>query len=220
MSDEPDTEEIADGLTQIIKKHGTQEFSKAKEHFPLGRGAEEAFIGRLVESLANSLLEGILQISVEEIPRTKAYADALSKDMREFEFDLSKDLPPLIAYVEFVFRYGLLELLTVRYEFKVDSKIDAKELKVIIEERKIRSIIFGTVVVDVTLSVRAADGLEVQIGTFERQMKLNYQWKRSEGVGEITAPSRAIEGPAYCKHCGHRLVPNASYCTGCGSRVE
>lgn len=220
----PDTKGIVAELTEIIKRHGTQEFSAAKKRFSSGNlaGAEEAFIGRLAESLANSLLDGLVQISVEQITDTKEYADALSKGVREFTLDLSKDLPPLMAYVEFVFKYGSLELLpAVKYEFKLDSTIDAKNIKAVIEERKIQSVHFGTVVVDVTLSV-IVNGLDVTIGTFERQLELNYQWNVNgdSEAGTINAPTHTTEGPAYCRKCGHPLTPNAKYCTHCGSMIE
>jgi|SRR5208337_128202 len=180
----PPAKEIAQGIVEIFKRHGTREFADAEKRFSLG-GSEKAaedLIGWLAVALANSLLEGLLQLSVEQITKTKKYADALRKGTREFTVSLAEQkLPSLRTDMEFVFRYGLLEMLpTVKYEFEFDTEVDAQDIKVVIEENKIRSVMFGTVVATFTLSLVKNQSETIPLNSFQKQLKLDYQWNMSK----------------------------------------
>jgi hypothetical protein len=179
---------LAESLIGLFKKHGTQEFAEAKKWFSkinLER-AEEKLIINIAEGLANSLCDGLIQLSVEEVTKTEQYQDALQRGYREFELSLSKDLPTLRAYVEFVFSYGSRELATTRSEFDLASRVDAKEIKVVVENRRIVSASFGTVTATLSLSI-LVEGVEVQIGSIEKELRLEYKLSfPKETEGETT----------------------------------
>ncbi len=219
---------VAESLAEVIKKHGTQEFAQAKKglaRIHLGK-AEEAFIARLAEALANSFVDGFLELSVEEVAKTKEYADALSRGERELTLGLSRKLPALKAYVEFVFAYGSLELSTIRYEFKLDSRIAARNIKVVIEGRRISYISFGTVNVALTVSL-CTTGFEVELGTLEKQLTLEYRWNiQRQDIGLETEPKLGDQigsggsETVFCQNCGAEIQNNEKFCGTCGTDLD
>ncbi len=218
---------IAESLVEIIKKHGTREFSEVRASLTkadLGR-TEEAFIVRLAEALANCFLDGLLELSVEEVTKTKEYDGALSRGERELVLTLSKKLPSLKAHVDFVFRYGSLELSSLNYEFRLDSEIAAPNIRVIIEGNSISYISFGPVDVTLTLSL-SRGGFDLKLGTFERQLNLEYRWdtERKPDVDLMTRakPPSAIGfgslETVFCSTCGAEIRQDAKFCYKCGAK--
>lgn len=230
MSDQlPPRAVLAESLIELFQKHGTQEFAEAKKWFSKIslEGAEEKLIVNIAESLANSICDGLIQLSVEEMTKTKQYQDALQRGYREFELSLHKDLPTLRTYVEFVFSYGSRELATTRSEFDLASRVDAKDIKVVVENMRIVSASFDTVTATVSLSI-LVEGVEVQIGSIEKELRLEYKFPfPTETEGETTTvaqPERIdqtttiMDGTKKCVRCGARIQSNAKFCGMCGAK--
>jgi hypothetical protein len=170
--------ELAKSLVELIRNHGTKEFDEAKNWFTRAHieRADEAFIVRIAEALANTLLDGLVQLSVEQVTKTVQYQDALQRGAREVKLGINKTLPTLLVYVEFIFTYGSVEVATIRYEFTAESEVDAKDIRVIIVKNRISQVFFGNVALALTLKFQAG-GAKVEIGSIRKELNLEYEFK-------------------------------------------
>jgi hypothetical protein len=149
---------FADDLTKAVKDSGSGEFSKAKKLWnKLGLKVtvtEEEIINAIVETLSKNLTNGLLQLTVEEITSEKECKDALrEKKSQTVVMRLSRDLPPFKIYAEFIIKSGLVEIKKFRFDFKAEPNVEIEDIKLTIQENKVKSLSFGAFKAYVTLSL-------------------------------------------------------------------
>ncbi len=167
---------ITEIISEIIGSFGVEDFAEATGWLTkIGLGEDkvkEDLIKRVAETLSKELSGGLLQLTVEEIGKEKKYKDAVSsrRDLAVVAH-LSKYLSPLRVYVEFVVRFGSIEMKKIRYDFKVESTVEVKDVKVTIREGRIRSLDFGLFTVTMKLYLLKENKL-VELGKKTMSLKL------------------------------------------------
>ncbi len=168
--------QVADGISKIIANRGTEYFSDARTWLAksgLGAGkVEEAIVKKIVETLSRNLTEGLLELTVDEIANEKEYKDAV-EGKREVAVvaHLEKELPPFIAYVEFIVKSGPMEIKKIRYDFKVEPTVEVRDARITIVASRVRSVAFGSLIVSVTLDLLRGDQ-DMELGSFRREWRL------------------------------------------------
>jgi hypothetical protein len=179
MKDSNFPDELRDELAKEIDikniLHGT-DFSDAKEWFiKSGMKIEEAkkeLTKKIIEILSQYLSKGLVQLTIEEIANEKESKDAIQgKKDNVLVMHLSKDLPPFNIYVEFLIKSGEIEISKIRYDFTIESNIEIKDTKLIIQKNKISSISFGSFSVSITLYLLNNEQ-RIELGTIEKSLSL------------------------------------------------
>ncbi len=219
--------EFEENLTQIIKKHGTQEFAEARKWLTKCgiQNVEDYLIKKIAETLSSNFSNGLLQLTVEGITETKEYANATRRGDHEVILALNTSLPPLTAYVEFVVTYGAIEAAVIRCEFKLYSTVNARDIRIIIEGNSINQVLFGTLAVSVRLTI-LVNAIEVNVGTIEKQLKVPYRLnlrppQKTLAPRTSAAPQEAVlvkPETRFCDKCGSQIEPAANFCRKCGAR--
>ncbi len=168
--------DFEEDINKAISDHGTEEFSEAKSWWAkLGLKvdiAEKEMMNEIVETLSKHLTKGLFQLTVEEIINEKECKDAIQKKKDQtIVMRLSRKLSPFKIYVEFVVKSGLMEVKKIRYDFRAEPKVEIKDIKVNIQENKIKNILLGPFIASITLSLLKGDRT-VKIGSIKKSLIL------------------------------------------------
>ena len=168
------SKELAEEINKMIDARGIEDFPEAKKWLsksPLDADeAKKGLTKRIVEILSQYLSNGLLQLTIEELINEKEYKEAIrDKKAHAIVIQLSKKLAPFKVYVDFVVKYGLMEIKRIRYDFKAESKVEIKDAKIVIKENRIGSVSFGTFIASITLYLLKGKHA-VKIGSIERSL--------------------------------------------------
>ncbi len=204
---------FAEDLTKAIKDSGNREFSEARKQWNrLGLKVTvtwEDMINAVVENLSEHLMEGLVQLTIVEITGEKECRDALrEKKDQTIVLNLSRNLSPFKIYAEFIIKSGILELKKFRFDFEVEPNVEIEDINVIIQEKKLKSISFGSFKASLTLSLLKGEQA-VNIVSIEKSLKMpdvHFEFKKerenwsAEAVqtdalmkAELILPKRKIE---------------------------
>jgi hypothetical protein len=109
-------------------------------------GAKKRLIEELSERISKEISNGMVQITVQEL---EGETDITAK--------IEKDLPAFYPRIDFVLMSGAIELDTLTYWFKVMSKVELKNLAVVVKKKEITGINSGTLQGFVTLAFCGRD---------------------------------------------------------------
>ncbi|HEY9206576.1 MAG TPA: hypothetical protein VIO58_11720 [Candidatus Methanoperedens sp.] len=169
--------EIAEEINKAIETRETEYFSEIKEWLTKsGIEADKAkkeLTKRIVEILSKYISNGLMQLTVDEMMKEKEFTEAFKKKKdHALIARLSKQLPPLKVYVEFVVKTGCIEIKKIRYDFKAEPQVEIKDAKIIIQENRITSVSFGSFIASITLYLLKGS-LAVKLFSMERSLKLS-----------------------------------------------
>jgi hypothetical protein len=168
--------EFEEDIGRVINNYGTKKFSDPENWWSkLGlkvNVTEKEMINEIVTTLSKYLTKGLLQLTIEEIINEKKSKDAI-KEKRDqtIVMSLNKKLSSFKVYVEFIVRSGSIEIKKFKYDFKVEPKVQIKDIKVNIQENEIKSISFGLFVTSMTLSLLIGESV-INIGSIEKDLSL------------------------------------------------
>lgn len=168
--------EFEKDIGRVINNYGPEKFSDPENWWSkLGlkvNVTRKEMINEIVTNLSKYLTKGLLQLTIEEIINEKKSKDAI-KEKREqtIVLNLNKKLSTFKVYVEFIVKSGSIEIKKFKYDFRVEPKVQIKDIKVNIQENKIKSVSFGLFAASMTLSLLIGESV-ISIGSIEKNLSL------------------------------------------------
>jgi|MTBAKMStandDraft_1061839.scaffolds.fasta_scaffold14885_2 hypothetical protein len=170
--------EIIKEITTMLQSDKTGDFSDTEEQ--AGKKTERAAIKtdfrmEFVKKLSDYITNGLVQLTIQQIPSTKEYRDAFRTEDQTYEITLNK-LPPLnlvefYPYLDVVVKQGTIDIWKKRLQFKVRSVINLKDVKITLRQQKVSCVDFGLLKADVTVYLMKGN-YPVEIHSFNRDLAL------------------------------------------------
>ena len=171
-----DNKEFEEDISRVIKNYGPEKFSDPENWWTkLGlkvNVTEKDIINEIVTTLSKNLTKGLVQLTIEEIINEKKSKDAIrGKRDQTIVLSLNRKLSSFKVYVEFIVKSGSIEIKKFKYDFRVEPKVQIKDIKVNIQENKIKSVSFGLFATSITLSLLIGESV-INIGSIEKNLSL------------------------------------------------
>ncbi len=168
---------FAEDIKKAVSEQGKKEFSDAKAYWKkLGLNitlTEKEMMNEIVKTASKYLTKGLLQLTIEEITSEKECQDALSeKKGRTVVMRLSRTLSPLKIYSELIIKCGSIELKKFRFDFKAEPKVEIEDIDVTIQNKRVKSVSFGSFKASITLSLLKGE-IAMKIASIEKSLNLS-----------------------------------------------
>ncbi len=177
-------------LAQLIRNRSSKEFAEAKGWFSRinKEKAEQLLVDRIVENLSENLSSGVIQLTVQKLSKTQECKNAIKNGKLEVTLQLQEKLPPFTQYVEFVPRIGSIEIASVRYEFVVQTEIEAHDVRITIANGHIDRVSIDSLAASIELSI-LVNTIKIKLGEIQRQMRIRWNSRQTK----LPLRSRIIE---------------------------
>jgi hypothetical protein len=169
--------DFAEDVKKRINDYGTEDFLEAREWWSkLGLKVtitEKEMINEIVKTLSEHLSKGLLQLTIEEIINEKKCKDAIKggEESQTIILNMSRKLAPFKLYVELIVKSGSIEIKKFRYDFRAEPDVKIKDIQVNIQQHKIKTVSFGSLMASITLSLLKGDNA-LMIGSIEKSFSL------------------------------------------------
>ena len=210
--------ERPDSISALIRSRASGRFDTARKWFSKLdlESAEEYVINKVADALSHNLLDGVVQLTIENVRKTQQCQNAFRSGGREIVFDVTEELPEMLptfdAYVEFVPKIGLMEIASVRFTFSAKPEVEVKGVHVTVSEGHIDNLSVDSLKVSAELSM--VKPAKVWLGTIEREIKIRDGSVAQESGDWIASPTPEMK---YCVKCGARIAEDAKFCGKCGA---
>ncbi len=139
---------IADERMETLEKSGNYHKWEVETGYS-GEKGRKYITSMIMQSFTSYLSQGILQLTIESVMEESACRDAVEKHKETaVVVELHRTLDPFRIHIDVVPKVGMMEVSRIRYNFDIESEIEVKDTKVVMEDATLKSITFGSLFTD------------------------------------------------------------------------
>jgi len=182
-------------------------------------------LSQIISNYSNNLIQLTIEqnhLTDEKISQRPEYKEAIENQKRVFTVEIQGKLPTFYPWVEFRTRFYGIIVGRLRFKYKIEPEITAKNVTITLLNNHPRVGSIGCVEASFELSM-LVNAIWVKLGKINRKINLD----KMSGLHEWTHASKpARRGLAeaaetkFCVECGAEIPASAKFCRYCGTNQD